>query len=86
MALSDVDRWRLDAIVQVRNCPQKPVWRARTVLPTAAGLGANASMRETGSWPRASTASSAIRRGQPMKPGWLGTIPHRYSRRGTTTL
>lgn len=46
--LSDVDRQRLDAIVQDRNSPQKHVWRARIVLLTAADLGTNAIMRETG--------------------------------------
>jgi transposase len=46
--LTDADRERLDAIVLNRNSPQKHVWRARIVLVTAAGLGTNAIMRETG--------------------------------------
>jgi transposase len=46
--LADADRERLDAIVLNRNSPQKHVWRARIVLLTAAGLGTNAIMRETG--------------------------------------
>ena len=46
--LTDADRERLDAIVRDRNSPQKHVWRARIVLLTAAGLGTNAIMRETG--------------------------------------
>jgi transposase len=46
--LTDADRARLDAIVLNRNSPQKHVWRARIVLLTAAGLGTNAIMRETG--------------------------------------
>src|SRR5512146_2016816 len=48
IALTDADRERLDAIVRNRNSPQKHVWRARIVLLTAAGLGTNAIMRETG--------------------------------------
>src|SRR5512135_3411821 len=48
MMLTDVDRERLDAIVRDRNSPRKHVWRARIVLLTAAGLGTNAVMRETG--------------------------------------
>jgi transposase len=48
IALSDVDRQRLDAIVLDRNSPQKHVWRARIVLLSAAGLGTNAIRRETG--------------------------------------
>ncbi|MGE5769553.1 MAG: helix-turn-helix domain-containing protein, partial [Betaproteobacteria bacterium] len=48
ISLTDVDRERLDAIVRDRNSPQKHVWRARIVLLTAAGLGPNAVMRETG--------------------------------------
>src|SRR5512132_337012 len=46
--LTDADRARLDATVLNRNSPQKHVWRARIVLLTAAGLGTNAIMRETG--------------------------------------
>jgi transposase len=48
ISLPDADRERLDAIVRDRNSPQKHVWRARIVLLTAAGLGTNAIMRETG--------------------------------------
>src|SRR5512147_418976 len=48
ISLTDADRERLDAIVRDRNSPQKHVWRARIVLLTAAGLGTNAVMRETG--------------------------------------
>src|SRR5512134_2196582 len=46
--LTDVDRERLDAIVRDRNSSQKQVWRSRIVLLSAAGLGTNAIMRETG--------------------------------------
>jgi transposase len=46
--LTDADCERLNAIVLNRNSPQKHVWRARIVLLTAAGLGTNAIMRETG--------------------------------------
>lgn len=48
ISLTAADRERLDAIVRDRNSPQKHVWRARIVLLTAAGLGTNAVMRETG--------------------------------------
>ena len=48
ISLTDADRERLDAIVRDRNSPQKHVWRARIVLLSAAGLGTNAIMRETG--------------------------------------
>ena len=48
ITLTDVDRQRLDRLVHDRNSPQKHVWRARIVLLTAAGLGTNAIMRETG--------------------------------------
>jgi hypothetical protein len=46
--VSAADRVRLEAVVADRNRPQKHVWRARIVLLTAAGLGTNAVMRETG--------------------------------------
>ena len=42
------DRARLAAIVANRNSPQKDVWRARIILPTADGLGTAAIMRQTG--------------------------------------
>jgi hypothetical protein len=48
MMLTHADRERLDAIVRDRNSPQKHVWHARIMLLTAAGLGTNAIMRETG--------------------------------------
>ncbi|MEQ9152821.1 MAG: IS630 family transposase [Parvibaculum sp.] len=46
--VSSADRARLEAIVADRNSSQKHVWRCRIVLLTAAGLGTNAIMRETG--------------------------------------
>jgi len=46
--VSPEDRRRLEAIVRDRNAPQKHVWRARIVLLSAAGVGTNAIMRETG--------------------------------------
>ncbi len=39
---SPSDRQRLEAIVRDRTAPQKHVWRARIVLLTGDGLGANA--------------------------------------------
>jgi transposase len=46
--VSAADRDRLDALIADRNTAAKVVWRARIVLATAAGLGTNAIMRETG--------------------------------------
>ena len=48
VTVSPTDHARLTAVVRDRNAPQKHVWRARIVLPTADGLGTNAIMRETG--------------------------------------
>ncbi len=48
ITVSPSDRQRLEATVRNRTAPQKHVWRARIVLLTADGLGANAIMRETG--------------------------------------
>ncbi len=42
------DRARLEAVVANRVSPQKHVWRCRTVLLTAAGLGTAEIMRRTG--------------------------------------
>ena len=42
------DRGRLEAVVGSRNCPQKHVWRARTALLSAAGIGTMAIQRQTG--------------------------------------
>jgi len=46
--VSAADRDRLEAIVADRNSPQKHVWRAQIVLLSAACIGTNAIMRETG--------------------------------------
>ena len=46
--LSPTDRKRLRAIIDDRNSLQKHVWRARTVLLTADGLGTVEIMREAG--------------------------------------
>ena len=45
---SSADRLRLEALVRDRNTAQKHVWRARIVLLSAAGMGTNVIMRETG--------------------------------------
>ena len=37
--LSRAERSKLEAVVADRNSPQKHVWRARIVLPTANGRG-----------------------------------------------
>src|SRR3712207_5494755 len=42
------DRARLEAVAADRNSPQQHVWRARIVLLTADGCGANEIMRRTG--------------------------------------
>lgn len=47
-AVSPSDRQRLEAIVHVRAVRRMHVWRARIVLLSAAGVGANTIMRETG--------------------------------------
>ena len=41
ITISPVDRRHLQAVVRDRNTAQKHVWRARIVLLTADGLGAN---------------------------------------------
>ena len=46
--LSPTDRKRLQAIVDDRNSRQKHVWRVRTVLATADGLGTATIMRTAG--------------------------------------
>jgi transposase len=48
IALSTVDRRRLEAILGNRNAPQKHVWRAEIVLLSASGLGTVEIMRRTG--------------------------------------
>jgi hypothetical protein len=45
ISVSAADRRRLEAIVADRNTPQKHVWRARIMLLTADGVGANAVWR-----------------------------------------
>ena len=48
IALSPADRRRLKALVGDRNASQKHVWRAEIVLLSAAGVGTNEIMRQTG--------------------------------------
>lgn len=48
LSLVEADRQRLEALVIDRNTPQKHVWRARIVLPSADGVGTNAVMAATG--------------------------------------
>lgn len=48
IALSAIDRHRLEAILGNRNAPQKHVWRAEIVLLSASGLGTVEIMRRTG--------------------------------------
>jgi transposase len=47
-SVTPADTDRLRAVVRRRNAPQKHVWRARIVLLSTEGWGANAIMRETG--------------------------------------
>src|ERR1700687_4039888 len=42
------DRERLEAVIRSGNSPQKHVWRARIVLPSADGVGTMAIQRQTG--------------------------------------
>jgi len=48
ITLGEADRRRLDALVEVRNTPQKHVWRAWIVLMSADGAGTHAIMAQTG--------------------------------------
>ena len=48
LSVTSADLDRLRALVRDRNAPQKHVWRAQIVLLSAAGVGTNAIMRETG--------------------------------------
>ena len=48
VGVSAAGRRRLAAVVADRNSPQKHVWRAAIVLPTADGLGTAEIMRRTG--------------------------------------
>src|SRR5215207_7273057 len=48
IALSAIDRRRLEAILGNRNAPPKHVWRAEIVLFSASGLGTVEIMRRTG--------------------------------------
>jgi transposase len=48
ITLNPSDRRRLKALARDRNAPQKHVWRAAIVLLSAAGVGTNEIMRETG--------------------------------------
>ena len=64
------DRARLQAIVAARSSPQKHVWRARIILLTDQGLGANAIMAATAKsktcvwrWQDPDNIIAAVRRG-----------------------
>ncbi len=48
ITLKPVDRRRLEALVGDRNTPHKHVWRAEIVLLSAAGVGTNEIIRQTG--------------------------------------
>jgi hypothetical protein len=48
LTVSRADRRRLEALAGNRNAAQKHVWRARIVLLSAAGVGTNEIMRQTG--------------------------------------
>ena len=48
IAVTPLDRRRLEAVIADRNAPQKHVWRCRIVLLTADGVGTNGIMRQAG--------------------------------------
>src|SRR5204863_9191331 len=48
ITLQPADRRRLAALARDRNTPHKHVWRAAIVLLSAAGVGTNQIMRQTG--------------------------------------
>src|SRR5437868_1371020 len=48
ITLKPADRRRLAALARDRNTPHKHVWRAAIVLLSAAGVGTNQIMRQTG--------------------------------------
>ena len=48
MNVTPADRRRLEAIVSDRSAPQKHVWRANIILPTAEGCGTAEIMRRSG--------------------------------------
>src|SRR5665647_3609920 len=48
ITLKPADRRRLKALSRNRNTPDKHVWRAQIVLLSAAGVGTNEIMRQTG--------------------------------------
>jgi transposase len=48
ITLKPVDRRRLETLVDDRNTPHKYVWRAEIVLLSAAGVGTNEIIRQTG--------------------------------------
>src|SRR6266508_2637549 len=48
ITLKPVDRRRLETLVDDRNTPHKYVWRAEIVLLSAAGIGTNEIIRQTG--------------------------------------
>jgi transposase len=48
ITLKPVDRRRLETLVGDRNTPHKHVWRAEIVLLSAAGVGTNEIIRQTG--------------------------------------
>ena len=70
IAVSSADRRRLKALIRNRNAPQKHVWRAQIVLLSAAGVGTNEIMRETG------TSKTCVWRWQErfMKEGFAGLL------------
>ena len=48
IAVSAADRTRLEAVVADRKRPQEHAWRAKIILATAEGLGADGIMRRAG--------------------------------------
>ena len=82
ITLGDTDRQRLETLVSDRNTPQKRVWRARIVLPSADGAGTNAIMAATG------TAKTTVWRWQArfMEEGVEGLLRDKTRPPGTAPV
>jgi transposase len=70
LTVSPAVRRRLKAVARNRNSPQKHVWRAKIVLLSAAGVGTNEIMRQTG------TSKTCVWRWQErfMREGFAGLL------------
>src|SRR5256885_16920467 len=72
ITLKPADRRRLAALARDRNTPHKHVWRAAIVLLSAAGVGTNQIMRQTGK-----SKTCVSRWQEPSMPeGYNGLLRH----------